>query len=96
MKTRLVRPRSGQTIHRSDCPNIQLPRRAYPWAWAENKSREEIELAAIRQGMKLCKMCNPLDGWNGPFHACTFRDGCPCVARCEAFDRHLAHQCCTR
>ncbi len=94
MTTRLVRSAKGKTIHRSDCPQVQMPRRSHPWIWAETKTRGAIELSVLKMNLHLCKTCKPLDEWNGPFHACTFMEGCACVARCEAFERHVAHQCC--
>lgn len=94
METRLARSTNGKTIHRSNCPQIQPPRRSIPWKWAEDKSKERIVQALLQRDLKACGSCNPLDGWNGPFHACEFRDGCDCEGRCQAYDRHLAHECC--
>jgi len=96
METRLVRSGKGAgTIHKAECP--QLRSKATPWRWAENKDRTDIEAAIAMPGIGLhpCSTCKPLEGWNGPFHACEFRTGCACEKRCEAFDRHLAHRCCT-
>lgn len=96
MRTRLVRTGNGQTIHQFDCRQLLNPRtRQHPWQWAENKTRDQIEDAlAAGLGLRLCKTCNPLDGWKGPFHACQFRQGCDCGQRCEAYELHLRHGCC--
>jgi hypothetical protein len=97
MKTRLVRTNRATTIHRRDCPQLHNPRiHPVDWKWAEDKSRAAIEASVHVRGLglRLCKTCDPLDGWLGPFHACTFSDGCDCEGTCKAYKEHVEDECC--
>jgi hypothetical protein len=83
-------------IHKASCSQAKRAKTVHPWEWAENKSLEQILYEAFRADVELrtCHTCNPFADWEGPFHACEFRNGCPCKARCQAYERHLEHVCC--
>jgi hypothetical protein len=62
--TRLRRSKSGDTIHAKDC------RRAgntIPWLWAEGRERAQILSACEANGLRRCRVCDPLWEGGGPF-----------------------------
>jgi hypothetical protein len=54
--------RKGRMVHRADCSQILrgAVKQVEPWAWADDKSREEIAAMVEALDWRQCQHCRPL------------------------------------
>lgn len=55
--TRLRRSKSGDTIHAKDCARAG---NTLPWLWAEGRGLAELLAACNANGLRRCRVCDPL------------------------------------